>query len=502
MKMPDQSHRKPYTSADDRPVAAPQKPSQNGHHSVLKPYTPPGVPHGLPHVVNFATISSIGLPIQVRFLVTTLARFANHEGTASVAVVTLGEICSIGSKNTVERWLEMTARIGILAKEPNKGGKDRKSNSYRFLGRDRNWLPLPVGHPNTNPVIALAEARLTIERLLMRGNLVEGLQAEVEELRAEIAQLRNGGSIGHSPVTDGPEEPDRPTPNRSLETPLPETDLDNPRAIGHSPVTDGPSRQSPDPASDSQRQTGGETAQQTAVTASHLEVTNGNGESKDQEDSHSYESETEFTPEGHHEAIGHSMVTDGPEIHPKEGPDSYESETEFTPEGHHEAIGHSIVTDGPGINPQEGPDSYLDEGESNPEGHHGAIGHSEVTDGFQEGQEYLARRDRVEALVQEHRRYYARSFNRRGILGAIEFFSRTEENEQELLRQIRILNAGNEPEDAEADPTDDATDQQEEEAKNRYGVGACPDCRRPFGTYGGARYCTDCTERRRRESEA
>ena len=394
MKMPDQSHRKPYTSADDRPVAAPQKPSQNGHHSVLKPYTPPRVPHGLPHVVNFATISSIGLPIQVRFLVTTLARFANHEGTASVAVATLGEICSIGSKNTVERWLEMTARIGILAKEPNKGGKDRKSNSYRFLGRDRNWLPLPVGHPNTNPVIALAEARLTIERLLMRGNLVEGLQAEVEELRAEIAQLRNGGSIGHS------------------------------------------------------------------------------------------------------------TVTDGPEIHPKERPDSYESETEFTPEGHHEAIGHSIVTDGPGINPQEGPDSYLDEGESNPEGHHGAIGHSEVTDGFQEGQEYLARRDRVEALVQEHRRYYARSFNRRGILGAIEFFSRTEENEQELLRQIRILNAGNEPEDAEADPTDDATDQQEEEAKNRYGVGACPDCRRPFGTYGGARYCTDCTERRRRESEA
>ena len=427
--MPDQSHRKPYTSADDRPVAAPQKPSQNGHHSVLKPYTPPRVPHGLPHVVNFATISSIGLPIQVRFLVTTLARFANHEGTASVAVATLGEICSIGSKNTVERWLEMTARIGILAKEPNKGGKDRKSNSYRFLGRDRNWLPLPVGHPNTNPVIALAEARLTIERLLMRGNLVDGLQAEVEELRAEIAQLRNGGSIGHSTVTDGPEIHPKERPD-------------------------------------------------------------------------SYESETEFTPEGHHEAIGHSIVTDGPEIHPKEGPDSYESETEFTPEGHHEAIGHSIVNDGPGINPQEGPDSYLDEGESNPEGHHGAIGHSEVTDGFQEGQEYLARRDRVEALVQEHRRYYARSFNRRGILGAIEFFSRTEENEQELLRQIRILNAGNEPEDAEADPTDDATDQQEEEAKNRYGVGACPDCRRPFGTYGGALYCTDCTERRRRESEA
>ena len=68
-----------------------------------------------------------------------------------------------------------------------------------------------------------------------------------------------------------------------------------------------------------------------------------------------------------------------------------------------------------------------------------------MTNGSNEGQEYLARRDRVESLVQRHRSYYERSFDRRGVLGAIEYFSRTAENEQELLRQVRILDAGEDP---------------------------------------------------------
>ena len=41
-----------------------------------------------------------------------------------------------------------------------------------------------------------------------------------------------------------------------------------------------------------------------------------------------------------------------------------------------------------------------------------------------EGQQYLARRARVEALVTEHRGYYDRSF-RGGVLSAIEYFSRS-----------------------------------------------------------------------------
>ena len=46
--------------------------------SVLEPYTPPNVPHGLPHVVRFATLSSMDLPIDVRFLIIMLARFAER----------------------------------------------------------------------------------------------------------------------------------------------------------------------------------------------------------------------------------------------------------------------------------------------------------------------------------------------------------------------------------------------------------------------------------------
>ena len=429
--MPNQSHRPDYNSVDDPSVATALEPSRNGHHSILEPYTPPGVPHGLPHTVNFATISSMGLPIQVRFLIITLARFANHEGIASVTVATLCEICEIGSKNTVERWLNLAAQVGILRKEPNKGGKDRQSNSYTFLGKERNWAPLPVGHPDTVAVIALAEARLIIEGLRPRAERVDKLEAQLELLMAENALLRNGGSIGHSIVTNGQDEPTRPTPGHSPETQLPDSNQGNHEAIGHPEVTNGPTRQSPEAASDS------------------------------------YGTPESGSAEGEFGAIGHSEVTNGAKPDPADRPDSYESEVQ--------------------------PSS---------QGGHGAIGHSEVTNGFQEGQEYLARRDRVEALVQEHRAYYEQSFNRRGILGAIEYFSRTAENEQELLRQTRILDAGEDPQKAVTQSSHETAGQAEEDAPDRYAVGDCPDCGRPFGTYGGALYCTDCTERRRRESEA
>ena len=104
--------------------------------SALEPYTPPNVPHVLPHVVRFATLSSMDLPLEVRFLIIMIARFADVHGVASVANSTLGEICRIGSHHTVERWISLAADVGILRKEPGKGGKDRKSNSYTFLSAD------------------------------------------------------------------------------------------------------------------------------------------------------------------------------------------------------------------------------------------------------------------------------------------------------------------------------------------------------------------------------
>ena len=368
---------------------------------LMEPYIPPNVPHGLPHVVRFATLSSMDLPVEARFLIIILARFANPAGLASVALDTLCAICRIGSHHTVTRYIIMAEEIGILKKEPGQGGKDRKSNRYLFLGDERQWRPLPVGHPDDNPVIILAEARLRIERLeaqVARIPELEAQAARVEELEAELARLKNGAAIGHTPLTDGESQD---TEER---------------------LTDSHETLSPD------------------------------------------------TPEENSEAIRHSRVTDG------------------TGEDHPEAASHSYETPG----------------SSSSQDSHEAIRHSEVTDGSDEGQEYLARHARVETLVMRHRAYYDRSFDRRGSLGAIEYFSRSPEHEEELLRQARVLDAGQEPRPDGTGPSPPVPEvrQQSTDTADRYAVGQCPDCGRPYATYGGAEYCTDCTERRRRESEA
>ena len=394
--------------------------------SALKPYIPPNVPHGLPHVVRYATLSSMDLPLEVRFLIIMIARFANVHGVASVANSTLGDICRIGSHHTVERWISLASDVGILRKEPGKGGKDRKSNSYTFLGEDRGWVPLPVGHPDINPIVALAHARLLIEELQVKA-------ARVDDLEAELALLRNGHTNGHSEVPNGGDEPPAGPPSGSYET-----------------VDSG-------------------TSQET------------------------------------HGAIGHSEVTNGsPDDPPKEAPHSYETPYSGSSQRTNGAIGHSEVTNGsPEDPPEEAPHSYETPDSGSLQGTHGAISHSEVTNGPDEGQEYLSRRARVEKLVLEHRDYYQQSFNRRGVLGAVEYFSRSAENEQDLMRQAGILGAGGDPRQTGADPPPEPGAQsQSTEDSDRYGVGQCPDCGRPFATHGGATHCTDCTERRRRESEA
>ena len=157
----------------------------------------------------------------------------------------------------------------------------------------------------------------------------------------------------------------------------------------------------------------------------------------------------------------------------------------------------------PKTQPDEASHSYENPDSGGSQGTHGAIGHSGVTNGSNEGQEYLARRARVQELVMHHRDYYQRSFDRRGVLGAIEYFSRSAQNEQELIRQAGILEADGDPRQIGTDPPPELEAQsQASEDSDRYGVGQCPDCGRPFATHGGATHCTDCTERRRRESEA
>ena len=425
-----QSHqgRHDYPTVNDSPFASTLQSDNSARTAVsaLEPYVPPNVPHGLPHMVRFATLSSMDLPLEVRFLIIMIARFADVHGVASVANSTLCEICRIGSHHTVERWISLASDVGILRKEPGKGGKDRKSNSYTFLGADRRWAPLPVGQPDINPIVALAQARRVIEELQAKA-------ARVEELEAELALLRNGHTNGHYEVTNGEDEPPAGPPSDSYGTAHSGTSQETHGAIGHS------------------------------------EVPNGLPEDLPEEVSHSYENTGSGSSQGTHGAIGHSGVTNG------------------LPEDLLEEVSHS----------HENEDSNGSEGESE------AIGHSEVTDGSDEGQEYLSRRARVQELVMNHRDYYQQSFNRRGVLGAIEFFSRSAENEQDLIRQAGILEAGGDPRHTRDDPPPETeAPPQTTEDSDRYAVGECPDCGRPFATHGGAEYCTDCTERRRRESEA
>ena len=381
-----------------------------------EPYVHPTIPLGLPHVVQFVEASMHHLPMSVRFLGDRMSRYANAQGVVSMAVPFICQITGLGSKNTAEHHIRLMVALGVLEKRPGKGGHNRKSNTYVFLGEQRNWKPLPTERPGTDPWIALAQAR-----------------RENEELRAEIARLKNGGAVSHSGVTDGQEaEAHDPAPH-SYGNPGIGASAEAHGAIGHSRVTDGQEAEAPEPTS------------------------------------HSYETPDFSTHTGDHGAIGHSRVTDGSaESMPKEPPSSHEAPD---PE--------------PWPTPQE------------------ATGHSEVTGEPDEGQQYLSRRARVEALVLEHRPYYDRSF-RGGVLTAIEYFSRSAENEAELNRQAGVLRAGRDPSAQDAGPPkgNEGQSPRVNPETGRREVEFCPDCNSPYTTFNGEERCPDCTDRRRREREA
>ena len=353
-----------------------------------EPYVHPTIPLGLPHVVQFVEASLHHLPMSVRFVGDRLSRYANAKGEVSMAASFLCQITGLGSRNTADHHLRLIESLGVLEKRPGQGGKDRKSNTYVFLGEDRNWKPLPTERPGTDPWVALARSR--------REN--EALRSEIEELQAELARLMNGGPIAHSELSNGSETVPTQDASHSYET----------ADSGGSPEESG------------------------AIARS--ELSNGSETAPTQDASHSYE-----------------------------------------------------TADSGGF-PEE----------SEP------IAHSELSNGSGAGQEYLARRDRVESLVMKQRAYYDRSFHRRGVLGAIEYFSRSAENEQELVRQVGILDAGQDP----ARASNEARQQTEgppppvNPESGRREVEYCPDCGSPYTTFNGEERCPDCTGRRRRESEA
>ena len=230
----------------------------NGHADIpldsTEPYEPPRIPVGLPHVVQFVESSLWHLPATIQNVGAKMSRYADRHGQVSIAVPFLCEISGLGSKNTAEHAIHVMESLGVLRKHPGKGGNDRRSNSYTFLGAEREWRPLPAERRGTDPWIALSRSR--------REN--EALRAENEEMKARLALLTNG----HSEVTDGQESTGADS-HESAESTATR------RAIGHSKVTDGQ----------------GSTAPETGP--------------------HSYETGDSGDSVGESGAIGHSKVTDG-----------------------------------------------------------------------------------------------------------------------------------------------------------------------------------------------
>ena len=452
-----------HTTYPDPSAEAPAACGNGASHApayATEPYVHPTIPLGLPNVVQFVEASLHHLPMPVRFVADRLSRYANAKGEVSMAASFLCQITGLGSRNTADHHLRLIESLGVLEKKPGKGGKDRKSNAYVFLGEERNWQPLPTERPGTDPWVALARSR--------REN--EALQGEIEELRAELARLMNGAAIAHPGVSDGDGVPP-------------------PQQAAHSYETAGPGRSSEE-----------------SGAIAHSELSNGPDTTPPQEASHSYETAGPGSPPRESGAIARSELSNGPDTTPpQEASHSYETAGPGGSPRESGAIARSELSNGPDTTlPQEASHSYETAGPGGSPRQSGAIAHSELSNGSEEAQEYLSRRARVEALVLAHRGYYDRSFDRRGVLGAIEFFSRSAENEQELLRQAAILDAGQDPArtSGAAPPPAQGPAPPVNRETGRREVEFCPDCSSPYTTFNGEVRCPGCTGRRRRESEA
>ena len=243
------------------------------------------------------------------------------------------------------------------------------------------------------------------------------------------------------------------------------------------------------------------------ATIAHPGVTDGGGVPHPEQSSHSYETAGPVRSSEESGAIAHSELSNGPETAPpQEASHSYETAGPVRSSEESGAIAHSELSNGPDtIPPQEASHSYETADPGGSPGESGAIAHSELSNGPDTGQEYLSRRGRVEALVMEHRGYYDRRF-RGGVLSAVHHFSLNSENEDDLLRQVNVLRAGQEPGPSGAGAAQGAERAPPREEplteSGRREVEYCPDCGSPYTTFNGEERCPDCTGRRRRESEA
>ena len=462
-----------------------------------EPYIHPTIPLGLPHVVQFVEASIHHLPMSVRFVGDRLSRYANAKGEVSMAASFLCRITGLGSRNTADHHLRLIESLGVMEKRPGKGGMDRKSNTYVFQGADRNWKPLPTERPGTDPWVALARSR--------REN--EALRSEIEELQAELARLMNRATIAHPGVTDGDGVPHPEQSSHSYETAGPGGSPGESGAIAHSELSNGSETAPPQEASHSYETAGPGGSPGESGAIAHSELSNGSETAPPQEASHSYETADPGGSPGESGAIAHSELSNGPETAPtQDASHSYETADSGGSPGESGPIAHSELSNGPETAPtQDASHSYETADSGGSPGESGPIAHSELSNGPDTGQQYLARRGRVEALVMEHRGYYDRRF-RGGVLSAVHHFSLNSENEDDLLRQVNVLRAGQEPSPSGAgaaqDPERAPPREEPLTESGRREVEYCPDCGSPYTTFNGEERCPDCTGRRRRESEA
>ena len=243
------------------------------------------------------------------------------------------------------------------------------------------------------------------------------------------------------------------------------------------------------------------------ATIAHPGVTDGDGVPHPEQSSHSYETAGPVRSSEESGAIAHSELSNGPETAPtQEASHSYETADPGGSPGESGAIAQSELSNGPETAPpQEASHSYETADLGGSPGESGPIAQSELSNGPDTGQEYLSRRGRVEALVIEHRSYYDRRF-RGGALSAVHHFSLTSENEDDLLRQVNVLRAGQEPGSSGAGAAQGAErpppSKEPLTESGRREVEYCPDCGSPYTTFNGEERCPDCTGLRRRESEA
>ena len=212
-----------------------------------QPYVPPVIPMGLPHVVQFVTGSLLDQSAKCQLVGDRMSRYAQADGTVSMAQTFICEISGLGSKNTAIKYLETMRARGILEIEDEQGGNDRKSKRYRFLGEQSGWKPVPVERPGTDFRAALYEARQEIRDLREEN---DSLRAANERLQAQLNLLTNGAAAGHPDaishsirhpeVTNGEGSEAPETASGNYETAASEGPQEPGDPIRHSKVTNGP----------------------------------------------------------------------------------------------------------------------------------------------------------------------------------------------------------------------------------------------------------------------